>query len=214
MQRWLQPCSALGSSRAASLTWTGAGTDTNWSTPSNWTPAGPPAAGDLVTLSGLPTIVMDIDGDLTSLTVNSTANFSSVGGVLGIGSGGLIRNAGNLTFDASMAIILTASQTWTIGGGANSLAGNLVGAGFTLTKSGVGSFTFSGDNTQLSAIDWNGGTLNANSAGALSSAFTITAGTVNLGAATNTDYVTSIVADGALVRSTRRPAETATQSGH
>ncbi len=180
----------------SSFTWTGA-TDSNWSTPSNWTPPGPPNPGDLVTLSGLPTIVMDIDGDLLSLTVNSTSNFTSVGGVLGIGVGGLTRNVGNLTFDSTMAIILTASQTWSIGGGANSMAGNLVGTGFTLTKTGAGSFTFSGDNTQLSAIDWNGGTLFANSAGAMSSAFTLTSGTLNLNAPNNTDYATSVVADGA-----------------
>jgi hypothetical protein len=125
------------------LTWTGGGPDTNWSTPSNWTPAGPPNPGDSVTLSGLPTIVMDIDGDLLSLTASATSNFTSAGGVLGIGAGGLTRNAGNLTFDSTMAIVLTASQTWSILGGANTMAGNLIGPGVLLTKTGVGSFTFS-----------------------------------------------------------------------
>jgi uncharacterized protein (TIGR03382 family) len=181
----------------ASLTWTGA-TDTNWSTPSNWTPPGPPNPGDLVTISGAPNIVMDIDGDLGSMTVASTASFTSVGGVLGIGAGGLTRTGGtSLTFDATMAIILTASQTWSFAGGQNTVAGNISGTGFLLTKSGLGSLTFSGDNTQLTAIDWNGGTLFANSSGALSSAFTLTSGTLNLGAANTTDYTTSVVADGA-----------------
>ncbi len=188
---------ASGAGQASSLTWTGGGPDSNWSTASNWTPAGPPNPGDSVTLSGLPTIVMDIDGDLLSLTVSATSNFTSAGGVLGIGAGGLTRNAGNLTFDSTMAIVVTASQTWSVLGGANTMAGNLIGPGVTLTKSGVGSFTFSGDNTQLDALDWNGGTLFANSAGALSSAFTLTSGTLNLGAANNTDYATSVVADGA-----------------
>src|SRR4051812_19602824 len=33
-------------SAASTLTWTGGGTDSNWSTPANWSPAQAPVAGD------------------------------------------------------------------------------------------------------------------------------------------------------------------------
>ena len=179
-------------------TWTGA-TDTNWSTSTNWNPAGPPVPGngDTVIVGGAGTIVMDIDGDIATLNVPIAANFSGAGGALGIGAGGLNRTGGNLTMDGTLAIVLTTTQAWNFTGGVNAIASNIIGTGFTLTKTGLGAVTLSGDNSQLTAIVLNGGSITAGSATALAgSPFTLTAGTLNLNAPNSTDFGADLLANG------------------
>src|SRR5262249_23755098 len=119
-----------------------------WSPPGTWTPAGPPGVGADARMAGAPApaqiVVMDIDGDLNSLTIANTTNFSSVGGLLGIGAGGLTRTAGNLTMDSSMVVVLTAPQAWPFAGGVNNIQANIPDAGLTPPKPGLGTLTFAG----------------------------------------------------------------------
>jgi hypothetical protein len=55
---------------AASLTWTGAGANAFWSTPGNWSPAGPPANGDTLTFPDTASR-KDNTNDLLNLRVQS-----------------------------------------------------------------------------------------------------------------------------------------------
>jgi hypothetical protein len=189
---------AGGAVEAQPFTWTGAVGDTAWSTPGNWTPAGPPTTGADATMNGTSPVVMDIDGDLNSLTIANSITFMSVGGLLGIGAGGLNRTGGNLTMDPSMVVVLTASQTWTFGGGINNVQGNISGGGLTLTKAGLGTVNFSGDNTGVTSIVLSAGTIVAGSSGALGgTTFTIAGGTLNLNAANNTNFAVGVTMTGA-----------------
>src|SRR5262249_221797 len=139
---------AGGAVGAQPFTWTGAVGGTAWSTPGNWRPAGPRPSGAEATMKGATppaqTVVMDIDGDLNSLTIANTTSFSSVGGLLGIGAGGLTRTAGNLTMDSSMVVVLTAPQAWPFAGGVNNIQANIPDAGLTPPKPGLGTLTFAG----------------------------------------------------------------------
>jgi hypothetical protein len=138
-------------------------------------------------------VVMDIDGDLNSLTILATTNFSSFGGVLGIGPGGLTRTAGAINSDPSMVFVLTAPQTWNISGGLNSIQGNITGGGLTLTKTGIGTIGFSGDNSGLTSIILSAGTIVAGSSGALGgSTFTLGGGQLQLNAPNNTTFAVPI----------------------
>ena len=189
---------AGGAVKAQPFTWTGAVGDTAWSTPGNWNPAGPPTPGADATMNGTSPVVMDIDGDLNSLTIANSIVFQSVGGLLGIGAGGVSRTAGNLTMDPSMIVVLTAPQTWTFAGGINNIQANISGAGMTLTKVGLGIITLSGDNTGLTSIVLNAGTIVAGSSGALGgTTFTLGGGSLNLNAPNNTNFAVGVTMTGA-----------------
>ena len=52
--QWCAVCGVVAHSLAATWTWTGNGTNDNWSTPANWTPSGPPPTNDYRT-----TVILD-----------------------------------------------------------------------------------------------------------------------------------------------------------
>src|SRR5438067_903220 len=100
-------------SRAASLTWNGGGTDSNWSTVFNWSPAQAPVSGDSLTFDGFGrlTNTNDVSGlTLSGVTFAPTAGAFSVGG-LGVTLGGDIAdNTGVLTEAFNVPMILNGNR--------------------------------------------------------------------------------------------------------
>ncbi len=68
----------------------------NWSDPSIWTPAGVPAAGDVVTITNGNTVTLDITASIGSLNVYNNATFI-INQPLTITQGDLLFNNGNFT---------------------------------------------------------------------------------------------------------------------
>jgi autotransporter-associated beta strand protein len=118
---------------SASITWTGLGTDDNWSTIENWDPNGSPAAQDVVfddtaksTDKDIANSVVDTDMTLSSLSFENTGNGDSDWQVVEIGTeetltlDGSSLTAGNVLFVGSTTA--TSGQTYSYskitGGGA------------------------------------------------------------------------------------------------
>ncbi len=148
---------APGSLLAATKTWTGAGGDANWSTASNWSPSGAPAAGDdLVFPNGAARLANTND-----LAAGTSFNTLSLSGPVGgyILSGNAIQlvagiSANNSALNTiSMSVTLAAPQAFTVNGdqlvltgpinlGSNTLtfdvpAGGVAGAGGISGTGGV-----------------------------------------------------------------------------
>jgi autotransporter-associated beta strand protein len=169
-------CVSLATSsmtEAATLTWSGAGENDNWSTPANW---GGTAlvAGDVLTFDGMTRLSpvndlaagTEVGGILfpNNYAVGATAAFSISGAsfILGgnITSTAAAVTGGPFTIADSIAsdIVLNAPRTITTataGSGSTQMLHNLTlsgvisesGGSFGLTKSGGGSLTLSGLNT-------------------------------------------------------------------
>ena len=185
---------------SATYTWDGGGGDGNWLTAGNWSPDGAPArtAGhDLAFAGTLNTTTNANNGgwSVNSLTFSNTAcAFTSGGGTLTIGAGGITNNS-TATQTVNNQVSLGANQTWNAANGAIVTGTSQVGAGGrnltltgngaisiggqvgnvgVLTLSGAGNRTFSNTNT-FSAT-----TINASSTGTNTFAAQVNATTINL----------------------------------
>src|SRR5438874_7364263 len=100
-------------SRAASLTWNGGGTDSNWGTVFNWSPAQAPASGDDLTFDGFGRLanVNNLSGlTINGITFASTAGaFSLSGNQITLG-GDITDNVSVLTEANSLPMILSGSR--------------------------------------------------------------------------------------------------------
>lgn len=145
---------AGGAANALAQTWDGGGTDNNWSTANNWTGNTVPASNDStdITFAGTTRLAPNLTGNRTqrSIIFASGAGAFTLGGssTLTIASGGITNNSSNTQTIAS-PVFLSSNQTW------NTASGNLVVSGpvssnwITLTKTGSGTLTLSGNNTGL-----------------------------------------------------------------
>jgi len=141
-------------------TWSGSGTNNNWTTGANWT--GGVAAGNNsnATFAGTTRLTPNFNSTdyvtLNSLTFASGAGaFNISGGTLGIGSSGVTNSSSNLqTFSGLLEA--RGNQTWNTGSAGIRVTGNLAGWG-TLTKTGSGTLNLQGNVTPVLAI--NAGTL-------------------------------------------------------
>jgi fibronectin-binding autotransporter adhesin len=106
-------------------------------------------AGGAVTVSGSVTA-----GGLA--VAASDYNFS--GGTLGLGGGGIATWYSSGTSAISSAVALRASQSWTVGAGAElNVSGVVSGTGMALTASGAGTLTFGATNTYTGGTTINAG---------------------------------------------------------
>jgi autotransporter-associated beta strand protein len=187
---------------AGSSIWTGAGGNTNFSTPGNWDNGVPGAlinAG--VDLSGANTLTMDSDQTVASLSFGGTGNWAIGGagalhGQLVYSSSGtstvtaplaadVVVNAGDLTIAGTMSGNMTvsggaltvnspsASGNVLVNGGTMTL-GTLLGTSSSVTLNG-GSMTLGGTQTYTGATNVNNGTLT------LAAGTSITSSTLTLG---------------------------------
>ena len=113
-------------------TWSGAGSDNNWTDPANWQDNTTPATGADVTLDGSSassnrSIHFDASPSINSLSVSSDYSLDGPA-TLTIGTGGLTVGdpavySSSLGTGSCLPITLNGSQTWTIG----SVSGDLLG---------------------------------------------------------------------------------------
>jgi fibronectin-binding autotransporter adhesin len=164
--------------------WTG-GSDTNWSTATNWATditgdtllsAAPGFDSDVSFYATgavrLTTGIVDTDIDINSLTyvTNATAN-TTIGSALqtltfeaASGTGITVNTpmSGSPIHTIATKTALASSQTWTVNSNAALTVSGVVsdfGAGNALTKDGAGTLTLSGINTYSGATVVDGGTL-------------------------------------------------------
>lgn len=145
---------------AETATWIGAGADDKWSTVLNWQSGTAPTSGADVTFDSMRRYLVSLD---TSPSINSLSisgkyhEFGSSGGTLTIGSGGLY--AEQSTFDSSLTIALSNSQSWNIPESSDDddnikvrVNGSLSGSDISLTKSGTGTLILNAANDLDSAV--------------------------------------------------------------
>jgi len=207
---WLLLLVCMGLSlNAQTVTWTGAGANSNWSTTANWSTGSAPTSSTSTDL---------IFAGSTRLTPNQTANWqvkslafasgagaftlgSTGGSILTVDSGGITNN-GTATQTISNALKLSAGQTWNAASGNLVISGNIDPNYSALTITGAANTTISGAITgtdSWSALTKNGNgtlTLSGNNT-ALRGALNVNAGTVvlahsgALGSATSGNTVAS-----------------------
>ena len=213
---WVLACLVLGASsmtEAATLTWSGAGADDNWSTSANWG-GSVPVAGDILTFGGMTRLSpvndlaagTEVSGILfpNNYAAGATAAFS-ISGASFVLTGNITSTAaavtgGPFTILDSIAndIVINATRTITTASAGTSttqMLHNLAisgvisesGGSFGLIKGGAGSLTLSGLNTFTGSVQVTNAnsTLVANTLAPSGSASSIGAGSlVNLSANT------------------------------
>jgi fibronectin-binding autotransporter adhesin len=139
-------------------TWTGSGSNADWSNASNWN-NGAIASGDniLINLTSAATID-DATFSIGTLTLSNAGDSTTINAGVTLTAGGAITNAGTITNNGALVAQSTISNTGTIALGNNTTTtvdGNISGAG-TITMNSIGNFTelVLGGNVTLS-----GGTL-------------------------------------------------------
>ena len=133
--------------RAVTLTWTGSGTNPNWSTVGNWASGTPGSSStnDLVFNNGL---TLSSSNDLASLTASSML-FSSTAATNHL-AGNLLTLSGSLTDNAiatqyiDLPMALTGSSVFVVNGGPLTVNGSLSGPNGGLMKTGTGTLTLNG----------------------------------------------------------------------
>jgi len=129
----------------ADSTWGGGGSDSNWSTATNWQngtgPAASTADGTLtfpsMSCSSTCASTNDLGGvSLTGLTIDAKTSYNVTGNAITLGSGGISTtgSGSNLAASWSAPIALSSSQTWSIGGGGQlAMNGTISGASDAVT---------------------------------------------------------------------------------
>ena len=146
-----------GSALAVTRTWTGNGADANWSTAANWSPSGAPVTGDDLVFPNGALRITNMN-DLAAGTSFNTISFSGPTGGYII-SGNAIQLVSGISADnsgtnsLSLAITLTAPQTFNVSGDRLALSGSTIDLGSnTLIVSPAG-----GGIVELSGISGAGG---------------------------------------------------------
>ncbi|HUI05409.1 MAG TPA: PKD domain-containing protein [Verrucomicrobiae bacterium] len=152
---------------AASVTWTNANVDGNWSDPTSWEPATVPDFGSSVIFAGAGTTatVDSVNRSVGAITFNRSTNFfvgATGGASLTVSNG--ITVATNFAYTISVPIVLGAANTWSVtDGGALEIDGP-VGGTNTITQTGGGTVILTGTNTCDGGIVVSNGTLLVNNA--------------------------------------------------
>ncbi len=139
------------SSAGATFTWTGAA-GPSWSSSSNWSPAGPPTAGDNVVFPpSSPTVNMSADLGLTT-EVNvlfNGAGYTISAGALTLGPAGIVQSAAGLNqIVAPITVTATINQLpLTVASGGTLSIGGVVTGSLGIVKGGGGKLVLGGANT-------------------------------------------------------------------
>lgn len=162
-----------GAVSAQTVTWTGTAADANWASGLNWsTGSAPPNGADLdfrgsTRTTSTNTIASGSFGNLSFTNTgaaNLTGTFTLSGNAFTLG-GNITTTAvttGTLNDSIGNAITLAATSTATTNSNHNlALSGIISGAGFGITKNGVGMLMLSGVNTFTGPVTLNSGTLMA-----------------------------------------------------
>jgi autotransporter-associated beta strand protein len=184
------PLNVIGSSEV----WDGLGGDNNWSTSGNWFSGYSPGPGDFVTFAGTTQLTPNMESSYTvsSLTFSNNAGSFSIGTPgynLTITAGGVINNSTNLQ-DLNVPVNLTTvAQTLNAAAGDLELDQNVDNGGNVLTvtdgghnttlngsitdnggliKAGSGILTLGGSSTYTGNTTINGGAINVNASGSIS----------------------------------------------
>ena len=167
--------------QAQTSTWKASPTNGTFSTATNWVSGSAPTTGDALVFSSTSNSNLSLNSSFSASGLTFSASYphyflSGNSTTLSIGSGGVSldgtgtsTNSSSVDFNSSLAIALTANQTWTTTGSAGgnlTVSGNISG-GFALTKAGAGYLALNGTNT------------------ALTGGITLSAGTLYLGSGTN-----------------------------
>ena len=185
---------------AASFTWTGGGTDGNWSTSANWQNGVPPSNRDTALVFGGTSQLTSNQNLANGFFLNSLA-FNSSAGAFAL-SGQRIdfftNSAGALpTLTQNSAALetinnnLRINNALTVNGTGNLVLGGTIDAtSASVTMAGTGTLTLTGTGTFGGGLTLQAGTVNLGSATAASSGSTLifTGGTLQYSAANQTDY--------------------------
>jgi hypothetical protein len=136
----------------ALFSWTG-GTNTTWSTGTNWSPAGPPGAADTAVFNGafsnqpnltaVATVGSLLMTDPVAQNVTVTGSALTINGVAGTGI--LINNTNAFTLTINAPLVVGGDQAWTNSSGNLFTVGGTVALnGNDLTVNGTGNTTISG----------------------------------------------------------------------
>ena len=165
----------------AGTTWDGSGANTNIDTAGNWNDDINPlltAGNQTLTFgTGGSNATINTDVNALGLIINRDANFEIANGAgnLTIGTGGITVTLPSTTARthtiSESNIILSGSQTWSVtnntGAATLNVSSVISGVNTTLTKSGTGTLTLSGNNSFTGAIYATAGYLNVNHNNAL-----------------------------------------------
>lgn len=158
---------APGIANAATITWTGGGTDGNWSTTANWSGGVIPASGDTVVIDNAATFTNGSDDDIANLNLAGLTFINDAsGGTLNVTMSQPLTISGPITQDST--VTTTTDSIGTSGGGGTLTLGSNVtvtssGGGLTLGADGdtldLGSntltFTDDGTHGSIVAVDAN-----------------------------------------------------------
>jgi outer membrane autotransporter protein len=195
-------------------TWQGPTTNASWFTPGNWTQETPTAESDALVNNGTTAEVDQRGGTANSLTIGTTVAGSTVQFLVGgdvtvtnavvIGIGGTLRFSGGTLFTVNTNQILNDGTILFDGPPPEFLGGAVVGTGKLVVKMS-GTLFVSGDQTYSGATQLLSGTLETDSATALSlnSAFTVNS-TLNLNGFSNT--IGSLAGTGTVLNNSARTA--------
>src|SRR5262245_20044119 len=150
----------------ASLTWIGQAGNGNWSSPGNWNPAGPPAAGDSISFPAnlVSLATRTTNNDLTNVNLASVSidgDGYTVGGNP-IDTTSLTQSGAFTTSIAGLTTSLLGVTAANVNVAAGTLTSGPVSGGMGLTKTGAGALILSGVNTYTGATTINGGALIVN----------------------------------------------------
>ncbi|GEP44778.1 autotransporter-associated beta strand repeat-containing protein [Brevifollis gellanilyticus] len=202
--------------QAATLIWTGLGTDNGITTTGNWN-TGTPVNGDSLTFSGNTRLTPTLSSGLSVATilfdVNATGSFTLGGaGTYTIGSGGITNSSTNLQ-TINNAITLNASQSWSATSGNLTFGGNISTGANLLTITGTKVTTINGVISGTGGLNkaTTTGTLALNGANTYSGTTTLGSGTSSAGTViigNDAAFGTSAVSTGVLTLQTAGGART------
>lgn len=173
-----------------SVTWSGGGSDSNWSRPANWSPSVSLGGTEAITFAGSgATTVNDVaSGQFRGFTFASGAGaFTLTGNAVSLAND-VINNSSNLqTINLNLTLQQATSFTTNAGGGNLTIGGIIAGGtAAPLTKLGSGTLVLSGNNTYTGGTFIAAGILQTNNSAALGGAtggITFSGGTLQYTAA-------------------------------
>ena len=163
-----------------SITWSGIGGDSNWSTSSNWVGSSAPIAGDSLIFTGATGLspVNNISSlTLISIAFPGTSTFAVSGNQVLMPTGSITSSS---TVAQGIATPVAVSGSLTVGGtsaGTLTLSGVVSGAG-TLTKTGSNTVAITANPTYTGATTISAGTLKLGVTGMSSVSYAIASGAV------------------------------------